>query len=238
MYNGTALHRLSIVAAIGIVVTSAVNLWVNALPSLADLLFLSGVMDRRPAAALYTAAGPPILASLALLVSGVLFLLWLGRARRHLTGFDARPHYSPGWTVGAWFIPIGNIIMPGLVVADVARCSTDQATTRRRLVRLVWIWWACYASQYVGSFVVSLARTQVIRSNDDAWLGIDDPRTTFELVNSAELAMRALFVAAGVLAILMMRAIGQAQAVRAADATTEPDPADFPAFTMDDVRPA
>lgn len=232
MYDGIALHRLFVVAAIGVGVTSALNVWANAVPPLADLLYLSDVLKADAAASLYAAAGPEVLSSMALLVTGVLFLLWQGRARRHLMDFDARPKYSPGWTVGAWLIPLGNIVMPALVMRDIAQWSTNDEATRRRLSRLIWLWWACYVGPYVGTFAAPIARRQIFS------LDVDGQRTALILINGGTVALRMLFVAAGVLLILLMRAMGRAQTARAAETTTEPDPADFPAFTMDEVRPA
>lgn len=227
MYSGAALHRLSIVAATGIVATCLVSVWATMLPALAELLWLRRMLSLADATALHDAAGPSTAASAALLVSGVLFMLWLGRARRHLAEFDGRPIYSPGWTVGAWLIPIANLIMPGLVVADVARWSTADETVRRQLRRLVWVWWACYGTQSLGGSVLSIMRRQATIAVDRlAWVVL------------GQLLCWCLFLAAGALAIQMMRAIGRAQAMRAAASTAEPDPSVFPAFTMDDVRPA
>ena len=54
----------------------------------------------------------------------VVFVAWLYRARRNLDRIEgARPRWGPGWTVVSWFIPIANLILPGAVIADVARES-------------------------------------------------------------------------------------------------------------------
>lgn len=43
----------------------------------------------------------------------VLFLMWMHRAYRNLKPLGAKGRqYSPGWAVGAWFIPFGNLFIP------------------------------------------------------------------------------------------------------------------------------
>ena len=55
----------------------------------------------------------------------VLFLVWLARSRRNaqeLSPEAAVP--SPAWTIGAWFIPVVNLIAPRRSVLDIGRtCS-------------------------------------------------------------------------------------------------------------------
>src|SRR6266508_1341940 len=81
------------------------------------------------------------------LVAGVWFLVWLYRARSNLGAFyDAYPRLSTGLVIGAWLLPVANLILPGMVVADTARESVPPAEPRRRrrLVALVWSWWTVY----------------------------------------------------------------------------------------------
>jgi len=222
MYNGTALHRLFLVAATGIGVVCALSLWTDLTPAAANLLYDFNVISAATLVAIYDTVPTQTLSTLVLLVAGVLFLLWLGRSRRHLIDFDTRPEYSPGWTVGAWIIPLANFILPALVVADIARNSTTDVSTgptRRGLLTLVWTWWGGYTIHSVGAVATRLPL---------------DPIAADVVV----LVCGVAYLGAGVLAVLMMRAVGRAQAVRAADVTPEPDPAHFPTFTVDEIRPA
>ena len=76
------------------------------------------------------------LAAIVLLVAGVVFLLWLYRARVNAEMLAVRPQrLGRGWTVGAWFVPLGNIVLPPLVVADVWRASSGRSSG------LVAAWW-------------------------------------------------------------------------------------------------
>nr|WP_276607218.1 DUF4328 domain-containing protein [Streptomyces sp. A0958] len=64
---------------------------------------------------LYGAAGT--LQLLTLLATAVVFLVWLRRIRLNAEVFDPRAHtLRPGWAIGAWFVPIGNLWLPHRVV--------------------------------------------------------------------------------------------------------------------------
>jgi len=80
-----------------------------------------------------------------------------------------------------------------------------------------------------GTLIIAFAQSRIS----------GDPTTPPIVLDVARLVLEALFLTSGVLAIVMMRAIGQAQAAQAEGTAPEPDPADFPAFTVDEVpRPA
>ncbi|MCB2088543.1 MAG: DUF4328 domain-containing protein [Sphingomonadaceae bacterium] len=75
----------------------------------------------------------------------ILYLMWLYRAVANL--YDLRLDglkYTPGWTVGSYFIPLVNMVMPFLTmrqlynrshgeIPELADSSVDQASS----------WWAC-----------------------------------------------------------------------------------------------
>jgi hypothetical protein len=49
--------------------------------------------------------------------SMVCFLIWIYRAAGNASALDVMvPEFSPGWAVGAWFIPIANLFIPYKVV--------------------------------------------------------------------------------------------------------------------------
>src|SRR6187551_1814201 len=61
-----------------------------------------------------------IFALLPYAVLGIFFLLWMGRAYHNLSRSDVgKLEYSPGWAVGAWFIPIVNLFMPCSVMDEI-----------------------------------------------------------------------------------------------------------------------
>jgi hypothetical protein len=89
--------------------------------------------------------------------SAGLFIAWLYRARRNLNRIEgARPRWGSGWALACWFIPVANAVLPGLVVADVARNSV---AARPRLSWLAVAWW----SAFVGASIAGLASVQPSR---------------------------------------------------------------------------
>jgi hypothetical protein len=78
------------------------------------------------------------------LVGGGCFVVWLYRARRNLDALPGTdPLWSTSWTIGSWFVPIANLVQPGLVVSDVAKetVPVSDERDRRRIVTLARAWW-------------------------------------------------------------------------------------------------
>ena len=48
---------------------------------------------------------------------------------------------APGWAIGGWFIPFASLVLPYLVLKDVAGLGSQQAAERQRSVLSFWIWW-------------------------------------------------------------------------------------------------
>jgi hypothetical protein len=83
------------------------------------------------------------LAVIVLLVAGVVFLCWLYRARVNAEMLAGHPQrLGRGWTIGAWFVPLGNVVLPPMVVADIWRASS------RRSSGLVAAWWTAVLSAW------------------------------------------------------------------------------------------
>jgi hypothetical protein len=55
----------------------------------------------------------------------VAFLTWLHRASTNLWNAGRPMKWRPGWTIGAWLIPIANLVLPLLVFREVDRQSRD-----------------------------------------------------------------------------------------------------------------
>jgi hypothetical protein len=78
------------------------------------------------------------------LLSVILLIVWLYRARSNVDTFsDSRSDWALGWTIGAWFIPVANRLLPAMVIADVARNSSDDPVGRgtSAVAARVWTWW-------------------------------------------------------------------------------------------------
>jgi hypothetical protein len=91
--------------------------------------------------------GERLIATVLLIVAGTSFISWLHRARTNLDGPGGREMtWTPGWSVGGWLLPLGNLVIPQLVVSEVDRVSERRADEaegrpheRRRGVVVAWV---------------------------------------------------------------------------------------------------
>jgi hypothetical protein len=89
--------------------------------------------------------GVGLILGLAVLVVLIVFLF---KAAKNTELWDrSKARWSPGWTIGGWFVPIGNLVIPALVVSDVWR-RTPQRDFEGREQSVpgssVGWWWASY----------------------------------------------------------------------------------------------
>jgi hypothetical protein len=92
-------------------------------------------------------------ANLGLLVlTAIPFLMWLHRIVANNAALGRAGRFTPGWSVGWWFIPFANLVRPGQVVAEAWRASEPsarEATTgsfRGGGMIFVWVWWVLYVT--------------------------------------------------------------------------------------------
>lgn len=94
---------------------------------------------------------------LALLVAGVMWLVWQHRAA---SAAGAALRRSPGWHVGSWFIPLASLWMVPQNLADLWRIY---GAPRRQSERpagpptLVYGWWLCWCVSSAIAFSATMA---------------------------------------------------------------------------------
>ncbi|TRV75061.1 DUF4328 domain-containing protein [Streptomyces sp. 130] len=100
---------------------------------------------------LYRTAGA--LQMLTFLATSVVFLVWLRRVRRNAQLFDPYAHaMQPGWAIGAWFVPIGNLWLPYQVASGVwtASAPVDGPGGRGGAPRgPLNVWWAALVADQI-----------------------------------------------------------------------------------------
>ena len=139
------------------------------------------------------------------LVTAVVFLAWLHGARQALEARGVRGlRFSPGWTVGAFLVPGLNLVWAPQAVYEVWRASDPGPGTGARVWPQAlgpWIvaWWALLV---LASFADPLPRRLDPHALADVTLG----RATLVLVGG-----QLLEIAAAVLAVVVVRAIGSRQ---------------------------
>lgn len=152
------------------------------------------------------------------LVIAVLFVTWMFRAAKNNEALGrTNARFGPGWAIGAWFVPIANLVMPALVMQDLWRGS--DATRRRddaawRNAPGSWLvgwWWAAW--------IISLVRF----AYSDAGLHGSGSLDDIETSNTVALVGVVVLAIAAVLAMLVVRWLSRRQldALRAQRATYE-----------------
>lgn len=101
----------------------------------------------------------------------VLVLVWMNKAHKATQDlWPGRRTWSSGWTIGGWFIPAANLVIPRLVVSEIEAIATapragDMAEPNwQKRPRLItgWIWWL----GLVAGAVLQSAASGVLDSRD------------------------------------------------------------------------
>jgi Domain of unknown function (DUF4328) len=160
-----------------------------------------------------------LLSTLIQIVLAGFFIAWFQRAYRNLERASvAELRYSPGWAIGAWFIPIFNWIRPKQIANDVWRAGeggvdVGDASWRSRPVALFlhWWWgiWIVSTVLFAVASVLSGASGEVIAGREE----IDAEQTAATLDALAAI----LGLIAAVLAVRVVRRItARGESMRAA----------------------
>ena len=74
-------------------------------------------------------------------VAMVMFLVWFYRARVNAEGHGWPQRLSPGWAIGAWFVPVVNYWFPFWIMVDIWRAGLPEQA-RTKIAILPGVWWA------------------------------------------------------------------------------------------------
>jgi hypothetical protein len=136
----------------------------------------------------------------------VLFVIWMFRAAKNNEALERRgARFGPGWSIGAWFIPFANLVIPVLIVQDLWRGSSadhprgDPRWRRAPASALVGWWWAAW--------VASIVRFAYSGSGFHSSGSLDDIETS----NTVALIGVCLLAVAAVLALSVVRALSRRQ---------------------------
>ena len=152
-------------------------------------------------------SGAAVFYGLAQLVIVVLFIVWQFRAAKNneaLGRVGAR--FGPGWSIGAWFIPLANLVIPVMIVQDLWRSAKGSW--------LVGIWWAAW--------VISLLRYGASNTglHDSSSLDDIEASNTIALVGVVATAIAAVLAAC----VVWQLSRRQLDALRAQRASYEGEP--------------
>lgn len=141
-------------------------------------------------------------------LSGIAFIVWFHRANSNLRVLGlARVEYSAGWTIGGWFIPIGNLFIPYNIMAEIWNGSAPENAASRYAKAapgLVWVrcWWA-------GWLLMNLASSITTK----VWAVSNDLQAAIE-ARWGSLVSNLIAVLAAALAIQVVRRVDANQAER------------------------
>ena len=95
----------------------------------------------------------------------VLTIVWEWRlAHNHELLGRPGTTFGPGWAIGAWFIPIANLILPFLQFrelwkgSDRRRLPLQRPAGTARSAPSLWVWWLSFAARHVLGLVGQLQR--------------------------------------------------------------------------------
>ena len=133
---------------------------------------------------------------LAGLATGVVWIVWMYRARQNVDS-PARSNHrlGPGWAIGAWFVPLANLVMPYLVMRGVM--EDTEREPERMWHGLLAAWWASFVIRLVVSFVQDAESRATLDG--------------FATYADTEIVGWALLVVSAVLAVLVVRRLSAAQ---------------------------
>jgi hypothetical protein len=165
-------------------------------------------------------------------LAAITFLVWVGRARANQSVLYEGPaersaRHEDRLGAVVWFIPVTNLILPPVQVADLAMKSVGRSRPRRarqRIAALVWVWWAgllAALGALTVAVVAGLANVRElaeIRASMIAGLPVDQPLARHLLGRQVELRLpsAALLVLAAVLAMLVIAKVTRAQYAKVA----------------------
>ncbi len=89
---------------------------------------------------------------LLLLATGVAFLAWFSRSYKNTNAVNPwdPTRRTPGWAVGAWFVPFLNWVRPVSMANEMWRKSESPHASAPTPATILWVWWPCWLIGGVG----------------------------------------------------------------------------------------
>jgi hypothetical protein len=134
------------------------------------------------------------------LVTAIVFIIWMWRVAKNNEALGrTNPRFGPGWSIGGWFIPLANLVIPVLIMQDLWRGSDpsvargDPGWRTARGSGLIGTWW--------GFWILSVVRVFAGTESSDSTHKLSD------IKRSNQIGVVALVghVVAAVLAIRLVR---------------------------------
>lgn len=97
----------------------------------------------------------------AMIVTGVVFLVWVHRSSRNAHALEHGLTYSPGWSVGYYFVPIFNLFRPYQAMREIYQASTPGVRDfKSASTGLLPVWWTLWiVASVAGRVSMRMAMT-------------------------------------------------------------------------------
>ena len=90
-----------------------------------------------------------VLWTIGLLATAALFITWQWRSAKNAELItQAQSRWTPGWSIGGWFIPFANWVIPYLCMREISQASTRKGGVSDERSLVPW-WWAAFAGASV-----------------------------------------------------------------------------------------
>lgn len=152
---------------------------------------------------------------LSLIATGVVWIIWQFRFATNAQALRGNYGLAPGWAIGGWFIPLANLVLPQYQLFQAAKASDPdlppgQPAAAGRVPSSVAAWWIAYDLGAILFSAGSISRPTENSINFDVDKFIRADRV------SAFACL--VYIAAAVIAIVMVRALTERQMRAAASA--------------------
>jgi hypothetical protein len=98
------------------------------------------------------------------IVTGITFLKWIYRANSNCHGFGAQGmKFSPGWSIGCYFIPILNFYRPYQAMKEIWRVSKNPSNWQKERGSALLGWW--FGLWLISAFVGQLNFRMSMKAN-------------------------------------------------------------------------
>jgi hypothetical protein len=114
------------------------------------------------------------------LAAFVLLLVWMNKAHKATqTLFHGHRNWTSGWTIGGWFIPAANVVIPMLVLSEIERIAGTLRTppsgtvvgNLRSSSAIGWLWWIGLVLGLTALVVGAVIGDTLFASADDIRAG-------------------------------------------------------------------
>ena len=157
-----------------------------------------------------TVSGAVAFFMLGLLATGVLWIIWHFRYAKNAELLRGKTGLPSGWAIGGWFVPFGNFVLPQLQLLQAARASDPdlpqgQPATSGRAPSAIVPWWILFDLAWFFFFF-----GRGTRPNDNELVSLSE-LDKFVRADRISGVAALLFLAAGMVGILVVRSCTERQ---------------------------